>query len=284
MTSVLGVLGQAFDVAAKPKDFEASLAGYLSMARQSIARLMPWLDDLYDEYVTIIDGVENNALDKAGAIAEKLGPIFDLFNLGKLFDDMTQKQDPEKDFGRFSFETVVDRLIEQMRTASEKLKVALPEIGEIWGDALDASVTLAEKIAGLFGNIADAMGAAQTIADSRGLKPQSVLDALDIFTQMVTGIQTVGGFSGLAVAGAGAGGVASVPGATFGDPNAMAGLDWHGLDKAGRASGSGPEHTLNIILRDEGGHELKRLSMRLDAVESTAEDLYVDKALGGGEL
>jgi len=196
ITGILGLAGLDLSVKTTAGDFQAGLANLLANAKLAMASLMPFLSQLRSTYITELAGVETDTLALNGEIAEKLGPIMDLMGLASTFEALqTRKADPT--VRRFAFEVVIARFITQMKEASKQLKVALPEIETIWDGALDTAVTLVEKIAAFFGHIATALKSGEEIALSKGLKPQAVLDSLGVFTEMVTGIQTMGGWQGV---------------------------------------------------------------------------------------
>jgi len=231
VTSVLGVLGTAFDLQPLAPNWPQLLSDAVAAVGLGADWMIAELQSLRSRWGD----------DVLAAVAETSGEIQDvmgLFDLAKLFNDL-QTQKSDKGTKRIAFENVVDRFLQQLRYASERLKAELPGIKAIWGDMLDVSIELADSFAQLFGNIASAMKAGEEIAASKGLKPQAVLDALDVFQQMVSDVQTIGGFAGLNVTGPNVGDVGTGMGMTPGAPTALTGLDWHGLGGQGTGLGGG---------------------------------------------
>lgn len=172
---IFNLLGQSTEIKDEgtedfPTRFQAFL-GRLSLALgDAKSGLMAWLGTIKDEW-----GQE--ALDAYKQVAETLGPIFDVLNLSKTFQEITRQK--EEDVTYLPFDDVVDNFIARLKTASTKFKAALPEIARIWGDSLQPAKDLVTLIAEVFGQIADALASIDEIASGKNWGEEPIANGIE---------------------------------------------------------------------------------------------------------
>jgi hypothetical protein len=194
--TVLQILGVDLTaIIPPPPNFEALLGAFLVALMLAAEKIIPWLRDLTATY-------SGPVMTGAAEAADALMAIIGVLSLSSVLADLSN---PENAISS-TITTLVSGVLAALTSATDLLVPGLLAIDAQWGEALDTVVSIAQKMASVFGGVNDAQKAALEFSTGGDLD-------LTVFTRKIA---TLNAATGAAVAGLGqpvAGGGAGTAGA-----------------------------------------------------------------------
>jgi uncharacterized protein YoxC len=207
---VFGILNTKLDVEAPRANFLDVLTVFLTAVEAGGALIIPWLERIRNTYGQTL-------IDEMAALSQSLTGVFDVLNVGKLFDELTTEEKLAEGAKKLPLVDVLTKILADLNLAADLILPSLQALQDKWGGVLDGVQDVSAKIKAVFGDVADAYKSAVDFASGDALDLNALATKLGKLSQ-ATGIvlagvtaPTFGALPGLAGAAAGAGGAATTP-------------------------------------------------------------------------
>ncbi len=231
-TEVMSILTIGMGVERAGPNFLARVVKHLENLELAAPLVQAALQKIKGEW----DSLDQMAED--AEIAETLNKVFRILDLGEMFAGLEIQKGLGKDESRLPLMQVIDRILMQMKEAAPKLRDELRAVADIFGDALEDSVIIAERLAAVFQALQKVVETGASMAGEEGWRLESVKRMIGEIAEASAAVSTI-------------------PEPTFGPPVAAGGV---GNGESGMShelrlviehrepSGEFTEHVINVTL------------------------------------